>query len=334
MSIQSLSAFGLILAMLSSCDAGSKLNHGEVLKGDAAYSHADAEAALESQTVAVPTSESSVAEAPPATSTPTEAVPEEEEDANQTALEPIPIGGAYLTCRYQDGQMQGSETYKMDCLVTQPVEVSLLLATVQFHKVDPQGNRTPLTILSQDLLGLLWTVEEKAATVPHNRVQITLSALGALSVTLTTTITQPLALTRNPNFWLGGEPSNTPLNGVDEDCVEYSNAAMKISHQNTTGIATGALGRMNDIACNTRYNFLCRNLSAGANAAKWMISNNEGAFTAGANACPQGYAFGIPLSEAEVREVNTLVDRNNQAMNIWVNMSDRARENEFVVLGI
>jgi hypothetical protein len=325
----------LVLVMLCSCNAGPKLNQGEVLKGEAGYSHSDDQVPLGPQSITVPTSESklettTVSELPPMET----AVEEEEEASNQTALEPIPIGGAYLTCRYQSGQVQGSETYKMDCLVAPAVEISLLLASVEFHKVDALGNRTPLTILSQDLLGLLFTVEEKAATVPHNRVQITLNALGALSVTLTTTVAQPLALARNPNFWLGGEPSNTVLNNVDEDCVEFSNAAMKVSHQNTTGLVTGALGRMNDIACTTRYNFLCRNMSAGADAAKWRISTRAGVFTDGVNACPQGYGFSVPLTAAEVREVNALVDQNNQPMNIWVNMDDRTRENQFVVHGL
>jgi hypothetical protein len=107
---------------------------------------------------------------------------------------------------------------------------------------------------------------------------------------------------------------------------------MKLSHQNTSGVATGALGRMNDIACSTRYNFLCRNISAGANAAKWIVSERAGTFNESAQACAAGYAFGFPLTETEVREVNTLVDRNNRAMNVWVNMSDRVQENEFAVL--
>jgi hypothetical protein len=334
MSIQNSIVISLVLGLLSSCNADNKLNQGEVLKGEAGYSHADVRDPLGPQSTSVPTSESTIDTTVSEQAASAETIVEEEEESNQTALEPIPIGGAYLTCRYQSGQMQGSDAYKMDCLLAPALEISLLLATVEFHKVDALGNRTPLTILSQDLLGLVWTVEEKAATVPHNRVQITLNALGALSVTLTTTVGQPLTLARNANFWLGGEPSNTVLNNVDEDCVEFSNAAMKRSHQNTTGLVTGELGRMNDIMCTTRYNFLCRNMSAGADAVKWRISAQAGVFTDGANACPQGYRFGVPLSPAEVREVNSLVDQNNQPMNIWVNMNDRARENEFVVLGL
>jgi hypothetical protein len=255
-----------------------------------------------------------------------------EEEKMPVALEPIPIGGAYLTCRYPPGQTQGSETYRMGCEVAPAIEVNALVATASFYKVDAMGNRSPLTILTQDLLGLNWTLQENAATLPYNRVQVELTALGALSVTLTTTISSPLTLTRVANFWLGGEPNNTVLNGEDEDCVEFSNAAMKLSHQNTSGIATGDLGRMNDIACSTRYSFLCRNISAGAGAAKWVMSVFSGSFLQSAQACAAGYAFGFPLTEAEVREVSTLVDRNNRAMNIWINMSDRNKENEFNAL--
>jgi hypothetical protein len=272
-----------------------------------------------------------VADAPPAAAE-QEGEPALEEERMPVALEPVPIGGAYLTCRYPAGQTQGSENYRMECEVAPAIEVNALIATASFFKVDAMGNRSPLTVLTQDLLGLKWTLQESAATLPHNRVQVDLSALGALSVTLSTTIASPLTLTRTASFWLGGEPNNTVLNNEDEDCVEFSNAAMKLSHQNTSGIATGALGRMNDIACSSRYSFLCRNISAGVNAAKWMISTSTGSFLQSAGACSTGYSFGFPLTEAEVREVSALVDRNNRAMNIWVNMSDRSKENEFSAL--
>jgi hypothetical protein len=256
---------------------------------------------------------------------------EGEDEKVPVALEPVPIGGAYLTCRYSAGQAQGSETYRMECEVAPVVEVNALIASAAFYKVDAHGNRSPLTLVTQDLLTLKWTLQENAATLPQKRVQVVLSALGALSVTLNTTIASPLTLTRVASYWLGGEPNNTVLNNEDEDCVEFSNAAMKLSHQNTSGITTGALGRMNDIACSSLYNFLCRNISAGDAAAKWVISAETGTFAASAQACAGGYAFGFPLSENEVREVMALVDRSSRAMNIWVNMSDRAKENEFTV---
>lgn len=325
----------LILAFSSSCNSGNKLRQGDINRGEAYSSDADAVASIESHTTSLPALETpaevSVADAPPAVADQDEG-PALEEEKMPVALEPVPIGGAYLTCRYPAGQAQGSENYRMECDVAPAIEVNALIATAAFFKVDAMGNRNPLTILTQDLLGLKWTLQESAATLPHNRVQVDLSALGALSVTLSTTITSPLTLTRTASFWLGGEPNNTVLNNEDEDCVEFSNAAMKLSHQNTSGLASGALGRMNDIACSSRYSFLCRNINAGVDAAKWMISTSTGSFLQSAGACSTGYAFGFPLTEAEVREVSALVDRNNRAMNIWINMSDRSKENEFSAL--
>jgi hypothetical protein len=327
----SIALLSFILIFSSSCNPGAKLSQGETPQGAAYQSSADAEVPLETQRVSTSESEAQVSVAE-VSSAPTAEPEIEEEEKTPVALEPVPIGGAYLTCRYPSGQTQGSETYRMECDVAPAVEVNALIASAAFFKVDTQGNRTPLTVLTQDLLNLKWTLQENAATLPQNRVQVVLSALGALSVTLNTTIAAPLTLARTASFWLGGEPNNTVLNNEDEDCVEFSNAAMKLSHQNTSGVATGALGRMNDIACSTRYNFLCRNISAGAAAAKWVLSERAGTFAQSAQACAAGYAFGFPLTETEVREVSNLVDRNNRAMNIWVNMSDRAKENDFAVL--
>lgn len=320
-----------LFVLLVACNPGAKLSQGDAPRGQAFENQMTAQP--ESQSVSV--TESNAEAVIPTSDVPTTPAPEApmegDEEKIPVALEPVPIGGAYLTCRYPAGQAQGSETYRMECDVAPAVEVNALIASAAFYKVDAGGKRTALTVLTQDLLTLKWTLQENAATVPQNRVQVVLSALGALSVTLNTTIASPLTLTRVASYWLGGEPNNTVLNNEDEDCVEFSNAAMKISHQNTSGITTGALGRMNDIACSTRYNFLCRNISAGEAAAKWVISAGTGVFGASAQACAAGYAFGFPLSENEVREVMALVDRNNRAMNIWVNMSDRAKENEFTV---
>lgn len=321
-----------LFVLLLSCNPGAKLSQGDAPRGQAFETPFASQA--DAQSVSV--TESNVEAALPVSDIPTAPAPEApmeegEDDKIPVALEPVPIGGAYLTCRYPAGQAQGSESYRMECEVAPVVEVNALIASAAFYKVDAAGQRTALTVLSQDLLTLKWTLQENAATLPQNRVQVVLSALGALSVTLNTTIASPLTLTRVASYWLGGEPNNTVLNNEDEDCVEFSNAAMKLSHQNTSGLTTGVLGRMNDIACSTRYNFLCRNISAGDAAAKWVISASAGNFAASAQACAAGYAFGFPLSENEVREVIALVDRSSRAMNIWVNMSDRAKENEFTV---
>lgn len=321
----------VMLVLISSCNPGQKLSQGDAPRGQAFQN--PTETRTETQSVSV--AESNAEAAIPMSDAPVTPAPEVpmdgEEEKMPVASEPVPIGGAYLTCRYPAGQAQGQDTYRMECEVAPVVEVNALIASAAFYKVDAAGNRTALTVLNQDLVNLKWTLQESAATLPQNRVQLVLSALGALSVTLNTTISGTLTLSRVASYWLGGEPNNTVLNNQDEDCVEFSNAAMKLSHQNTSGISSGALGRMNDIACTTRYNYLCRNISANANAAKWVISEAAGVFTASAQACGAGYAFGFPVSESEVREVIALVDRNSRAMNIWVNMSDRVKENEFTV---
>jgi hypothetical protein len=111
--------------------------------------------------------------------------------------------------------------------------------------------------------------------------------------------------------------------------VEFVPLSGKISHQNFSGITSGPLGRMNDIGCTMNYNFLCRNISAGANAPKWAASAMAGPFANGAMACSQGYAFGFPLNDAEVNEVIALVDRLD--LKLWINMSDGTEESKFQV---
>jgi hypothetical protein len=251
---------------------------------------------------------------------------DEGENNNKTATEPVPIGGAYLTCRYQNGQMQGSENYRMDCEVAPLKEVSVPIVSAAFYKVDAQGNRSPLTLVTQDLLALKWTVQEGVATMGLSQVQVVLNVPGLLSATLNTTVSSSFSLVQNITYWLGGEPNS--LND-EEDCVEFVPANGKISHQNFSGLTSGPLGRMNDIACAASYRFLCRNISAGAAAPKWTASANAGPFADGALACGQGYAFAFPLNSTEVREVINLVDRLD--IKVWVNMSDRETEGTFAV---
>jgi hypothetical protein len=251
---------------------------------------------------------------------------DEAENNNKTAVEPVPIGGAYLTCRYQNGQLQGSENYRMDCEVAPLKEVAVPIASAAFYKVDAQGNRSPLTLVTQDLLALKWTVQENIATMGLSQVQVVLNVPGLVSATLSTTVSSTFNLVQNITYWLGGEPNS--LN-EEEDCVEFVPANGKISHQNFSGLTSGPLGRMNDIACAASYRFLCRNISAGAGAQKWTASANAGPFADGALACGQGYAFAFPLNSTEVREVISLVDRLD--IKVWVNMSDRLTEGAFAV---
>jgi hypothetical protein len=163
-------------------------------------------------------------------------------------------------------------------------------------------------------------------TMAQSQVQVVLGVPGLLSATLTTNVSSTFNLVQNPRYWLGGEPNS--LN-EEEDCVEFVPANGKISHQNFSGLTSGPLGRMNDIGCNTMYNALCRNISAGATAPKWVASATPVLFADAALACSQGYAFAFPLNDAEVREVISLADRLD--IKFWVNMSDRLTEGAFAI---
>ncbi|WP_141733182.1 hypothetical protein [Oligoflexus tunisiensis] len=312
---------GLTLALAGSCNSSHKVGEGVGLSGEKPYDGKDI--------VSQPTTVSSEGiEAPGVVAEQSEPAPAVEEDDddidNKTAMEPVPIGGAYLTCLYQDGQKQGSESYRMDCEVAPLLEVTVPIASAAFYKIDAQGNRSPLGIINQDLLALKWVVQENLATMPLSQVQVVLSVPGFLSATLTTTVGGSISLAPSLVYWLGGEPNG--LN-PEEDCVEFVPLNGKINHQNFSGLTSGPLGRMNDIACTANFNFLCRNISAGANAPKWAASANTGAFANGATACSQGYAFSVPLNDGEVNEVMALVDRLD--IKLWINLSDSAIEGSF-----
>jgi hypothetical protein len=329
----------LTLALFSSCNPGHKLDQGRTLTGEA-YKSANAESPTPTPDVVVPEPESQVlvteeparaSEGPAQESMPppaptVEADRDEDDSNNKTAMEPVPIGGAYLTCRYQNGQMQGNENYRMDCEVAPLTDVKVPIASAAFYKVDGQGNRSPLTLVTQDLLTLKWTVQDSIATMAQTQVEVVLGVPGLLSTTLTTTVSTVFNLVQNPVYWLGGEPNTLT---ADEDCVEFVPLNGKISHQNFSGITSGPLGRMNDIGCTNIYRFLCRNISAGADAAKWTVSANAGPFTDNAMACSPGYAFAFPLNATEVMEVITLVDSLD--VKVWVNMNDRVTEGTYSI---
>lgn len=322
----------LTLALLSSCNPGHNMDQGRSLKGEALRS-ADADSELSNPGILIPIPESRgvINEDSPrsreasAPTAPAAADADETDNDNKTALEPVPIGGAYLSCRYQNGQGQAGETYRMDCEIAPVKDVTVPIVTASFHKLDGQGNRSLLKIVTEDLQALKWTIQEDFATMSHSEIQVVLGSPGYLAKTLGTSLSPVLNLVPNPTYWLAGEPNNLT---ADEDCVEVIPASGRIAHQNFTGLVSGPLGRMNDNVCNLNYNFLCRNTSAGATAAKWMVSTNVGPFVNGVMACSQGYSFAFPLNDAEFREVISLVDRLD--IKIWVNMNDRMNENTFV----
>lgn len=316
----------LILMQLVSCNPGHKIESGNALIAEASKAAADEQVAPKSEAPAAPEVIPSVSVVDSQAQSQPQQQPDNDDVDNRTAIEPIPVGGAYLTCRFQNGQLQGSESYRLDCDVAPAADVKASIASAAFYKVDAKGVQTPLTIVSQDLVALKWTLQDSMSTITQLQVKSVLNAPGKLATALTTTVSPTMNLVQNPNYFLGGEPNSlTP----DEDCIEFVPASGKTSHQNFTGLVSGPLGRMNDNVCTLSSSFLCRNVSAGPAAAKWVLSAAPGAFADGALACGAGYVFGFPLSAAEVREVIAIVDRLDTK--IWVNMNDRDVENTFVI---
>lgn len=301
-----------ILHVLFACSSGSKVFQGKNSTSETSSTEGSTDSSVE--TSALDTAESYT-------------------ETDTVADEPVSVGGAFLACHYKSGHQQGSESYQMDCEVGPVAEVRTAIAKADFFKLDSNGNRTALLLVSEDLLALKWTIQESSSTLPYDRVEVVLSANNSTPTSLTTSIKTPLVLAQVASFWLAGEPNNLLVTSPEgEDCAEFGNLAAKIDHQNRTGLIAGPLGRMNDIACNARSSsFLCRNIS-GDKAAKWVVSTFQGTFLDSADACPAGYSFGFPFDENEVKEVSALIDGNQAIQNIWVNMNDRAKENEFVVM--
>ena len=253
------------------------------------------------------------------------------DDDSEVASEPVAIAGASLVCQYKPGQQQGSSQYQLDCGIVPESVVKNTISKVEFYKVNAKDERTLLTIDQEDLASLKWTLLETPGTLSDEVVEGVLHASGYLPVTLRTTVTKGVPLNPAPDFWLGGEPTNSTVPGTSngEDCVEFANRAEKIDRQNFTGLVTGPYGRLNDVNCSRSLNFLCRNGHVG-NSPKWIVSNFKGPWQENANACPEGYSFGAAATEAEVAEVSAIVDSNPAIFKIWVNMSDASNEGVFV----
>lgn len=318
------------LVFVCACSPGKKIDQGSTLIGEAMPASADAQIPSETvtsidaeSTQGIATSTSAAQALPQQNNTDD---PMNDDESNSSASEPIAIGGSYLVCNYQNNQSQGSESYRLDCQIEPATDVTTKIASARFYKIDAQGNRTALAIVSQNLETLSWTIQENMNTLQQFNIQAVLTAADFLDVTFDTVVTPTFSLTPNPNYFLGGEPNNVTS---DEDCVEFVMARYKRTHQNFTGLASGPLGRMNDNVCTLSYNFLCRNVSAGASAAKWLLSAARGPFANGSLACSAGYSFGFPLNAVEVGEVSTIVDRFD--VRIWVNMNDRITENTFII---
>jgi hypothetical protein len=253
----------------------------------------------------------------------------ESEMESAVALEPTAIGGAFLTCRYPDNQKQGEASYRMDCTLTPEKPMTVTSLSASFRKVDGEGQSYNLTVMQENMGALSWVISESPSTLFYRIVEATISINGSAPTVFRTEITATMALERVATYWLGGEPNNAPgPNGEDEDCAEYENLAGKNNHANVTGLSSGPLGRFNDTICTLNRNFLCKNITDKVRP-KWAVSTTMGPFSASATACPQGYRFAMPMSEAEIQEVNALVDQRTEILKMWVPLSDRVKEGEF-----
>jgi hypothetical protein len=260
---------------------------------------------------------------------PAETVATSETEEESVALEPVAIGGAFLTCRYPDNQKQGEASYQMDCLLTPETPITVTSLTASFRKVDGQGQTYNLDVMQQNMGALSWVIAETPATLFFRTVEATISINGSAPTVFRTEITATMALQRVATYWLGGEPNNAAgPNGEDEDCAEYENLAGKNNHATVTGLSSGPLGRFNDTICTLNRNFLCKNISDKTRP-KWAVSTGMGPFSASANACPQGYRFALPMGDVESQEVNALIDQRSEILKMWVPLSDRLKEGEF-----
>ncbi|HYX31817.1 MAG TPA: hypothetical protein VE954_01795 [Oligoflexus sp.] len=257
----------------------------------------------------------------------------EETDAeSMIAVEPTAIGGASLTCRYPDNQVQGQATYRMDCLLTPPTPMTVTAVTASFRKIDGQGQAYNLAVMQENMGALSWVIAETPATLFYKTVEASISVNGSPVTVFRTEITSTMALQRVASYWLGGEPNNAiGPNGEDEDCAEYENLAGKNNHATVTGMSTGALGRFNDTICTLSRNYLCKNV-LDTTRPKWAVSTATGPWSGYATACPQGYRFALPMGDVESQEVNTLIDARPEILKMWVPLTDRDKEGEFRIM--
>lgn len=262
----------------------------------------------------------------------TSSSPEKKESAMDeealTANEPVAVGGAFLQCSYQDNQNQDAANMLIDCGLQGATGTPGSLEA-EFFKQDLSGNVYRLAVVDQDIESYRWVVSEMSTTMAWKTIVAKLAIDGGEPVTFTTEIEDSLQLNLVEAYWLGGEPNNmTDADPAGENCVEFVNQIGQDSHISFTMLPSGPLGRMNDQVCSVSHDFLCRRTVATVEP-KWLISNLTGPYSDHPMACPAGYSFGFPISEAEVAEVRSLVDEVQVDYAIWVNLQDRESESLF-----
>lgn len=280
--------------------------------------------AFEPGTMAVGASETKSEEkASPSTSRDQVAVP----DPADQASEPVSVAGAYLSCRYLENQVQNSPSYSIACAVEGNPTLAPGDAVASFSKLDSTGLAYPLTVVTSHTQTLSWTISETSATVYFPMVEAKISIRGAGIQRFTFEFKQAVPVKLDLSYWMVGEPSNGDT-GV-ENCVEFYSQAERTKHASVYG-ASPAKARFNDRNCDNVESFICRNMGSVAGA-KWLVSTFKGVFLDYPKACPSGYRFAVPMSDAEMVEVSAIIDASTNVA-AYVPLTDVGHEGIFTFL--
>lgn len=230
------------------------------------------------------------------------------------ANEPVPVAGSFLSCQYPDGQMQNSTSLQVNCQLEninyQPMEVE-----AKFAKVASDGSKHPLQIVSFDRESWTWVLSEDMASLSYTTLLGEISIDGQGPFMFSDEIDDPVAMSLFSGFWLTSEPNN---NAGGENCVEMVTQAGQTNHINFTGLNSGPLQRFNDVPCGIQRNFLCKNIDPSSTADKWLVSAAANNFSSRETACPEGFAFGVPFTSAEIMAVNAVIDASPELLSVWV----------------
>ncbi|MCX6129796.1 MAG: hypothetical protein NTX25_12150 [Proteobacteria bacterium] len=272
---------------------------------------------------AEPAANPSPAETPASPELP-EVTPQSREE-HHVASEPVPIGGAYLSCLYKGPMVQYGADWLITCSLDGLAGIDLQSVQANFEKFEAAASPSPLEIASFDATNLVWTLKEKPDSLRLMSVRGFFKAANLENFELSTEV-QPLAtLSLKLKYWIAGEPNN---NGGIENCTEFVSASRMSRFDPTTRANSGPLARYNDVPCNLSNRFLCRKMTAPTGA-NWLLSTVQAPYAKGATACPTGYKFNMPYTEAEHREVMALLDAVTGLDSVWVPLDDLIKEGDF-----
>ncbi len=250
------------------------------------------------------------------------------DQASTEATEPVSVAGAYLTCNYEDNQLQNGAAYALNCAVEGGTSLAPGDVQANFTKVDGLGKSYPLVALLTGSEVLKWKITETAETISIPRLEAKISIRGFGVKNFVFNFKKPLPLKLDLNLWMVGEPNNG--DGGPENCGTMYNQAQRLVHANRYGPSL-VQARFNDRNCDNIQRFICRKASPGTGE-KWKMSIASGIFADYLTACPAGYKFGMPMSPLEMTEVNTLIDAVTAAEEFYVALTDEGHEGTFTFL--